>query len=52
MNTSVTAKFAALALALFANTVLMGSLAVLFTAHPMQSVPVASATTTHIASVA
>ena len=39
MNTSVSTKFAALAIALFANTVLLGCVAVLFNAH--QTMPVA-----------
>ncbi len=51
MNTSVSTKFAALALALFANTVLMGSVAVLFNTH--QAFPVAvEQTLIHTATVA
>ena len=51
MSTSVRTKFAALALALFANTILMGSVAVLFGAH--QTLPVAvEQTLLHTATVA
>lgn len=52
MNTSVSTKFAALALALFANTVLMGSVAVLFNVHPTHSLPVAAVQTTYTGTVA
>ncbi len=52
MNTSVRTKFAALALALCANTALMGGVAVLFKAHSMTGPIALAATLVHTARVA